>query len=87
MHLDRQEIFFTCAALLHRRCQQCHVVASFHWWRSAHSDVRWVCRHNGKHLGAAFRNITSVPLWPTIGLHRFGTENIAIYDIDRAHVL
>ncbi|KAK9826873.1 hypothetical protein WJX81_006034 [Elliptochloris bilobata] len=24
---------------------------------------------NGKHLGVAFRNISSVPLWPTIGLH------------------
>ena len=27
-------------------------------------------RLNGKHLGVAFHSITSVPLWPTIGLHR-----------------
>ena len=30
----------------------------------------WCCRKNGKHLGTAFRNITNVPLFPTIGLHR-----------------
>ena len=28
------------------------------------------CRKNGKHLGVAFRNVTSLPLIPTVGLHR-----------------
>lgn len=28
------------------------------------------CRKNGEHLGVAFNNVPSVPLLPTIGLHR-----------------
>ena len=29
------------------------------------------CRKNGKYLGVAFRNIVNMPLYPTIGLHRY----------------
>ena len=32
-----------------------------------------LCRKNGRHLGVAFKNVCSVPLYPIIGLHRYGS--------------
>ena len=44
------------------------------WTRHVHAEHALLLhcrdrRKNGKHLGVAFRNITSQPLYPTVGLH------------------
>lgn len=53
INLRKREVFFTCVRADDNNCALCIAL----------------CRKNGKHLGIAFRDVPTIPLFPTVGLH------------------